>query len=288
MMHGIWWAALVVSLFGAVGAAVLWWSAGRRWIVLLPVLMALPLSPLVNFFVKRPLYLGLQSLTGVPLASISALPWWFLLLVHPIPPLTEEAVKLLPLAVPGIRALLVPGMRGGRGEAGGGRAATAGRSGLVHLALAIGLGFGLGEAWWIAWGVARAGLHAGLPVYYFGGFINERLVVMFCHGAMTAVALRGISRALRYAEASLHGRRVGAVAAVLGGYAGAVLLHALLNVGAVLYQIGKLGPMGANLTLVASALLLVLVLERIYREGLRGQRPREQVLWQGPGPRTEF
>lgn len=285
-MHGIWWAALVVSLFGAVGAAVLWWSAGRRWIVLLPVLVALPLSPLVNLFVKRPLYLGLQSLTGVPSAPISALPRWFLLLVHPVPPLTEEAVKLLPLAVPGIRALLVPGMRGGRGEAGGGRAATGGRSGLVHLALAIGLGFGLGEAWWIAWGVARAGLHAGLPVYYFGGFINERLLVMFCHGAMTAVALRGI--ALSHAQAGPHGRRVGALAAVLAGYAGAVLLHALLNVGAVLYQIGKLGPAGANLTLVASVLLLVVVLERIYREGLRGERPREQVLWQRAGPRTEF
>lgn len=283
MMHGIWWAALVVSVLGAVGAAVLWWSAGRRWIALLPVLVAFPLSPLVNFFLKRPLYLVLQGLTGVPLAPASALPWWFLLLVHPIPPLTEEAVKLLPLAVPRVRALIDPGMGGGRGEGGGG-ATAAGSGGLIHLALAIGVGFGLGEAWWIAWGVARAGLHAGLPVYYFGGFINERLLVMFCHGAMTAVALRGIARAARYVEAGRHGRRAGAVAAVLGGYAGAVLLHALLNVGAMLYQMGKLGATGASLTLVASTLLLVVVLERIYREGLGPDRPREEVLWR-PGSR---
>lgn len=238
LMPGIYGAAIIVTVFVLAGAAAVWWAGGRRSNALLPALLALPLSPLVNYFIKRPLLLGFSDLTGISLRLGPGTPWWFLLAIHWLAPLTEEAIKLTPLLVPAVRSQLAP------------------RGSLVRLALALGLGFGLGEAWWIAWGVAASGQYATVPFYQFTGFMNERLLTTFVHGAMTGVALRGFERSVR------HG-----LGAAVAGYAGAVLLHALANVGAALYQVGLIGPLVAYSLLVGTTVLLAWILGRIYREG---------------------
>lgn len=250
-MLGVYGAAIVVAVFGLAGAAALWWAGGRRWTSLLPVLIALPLSPAVNYLIKRPLLNWFSHLTGVSPRIAPDTPWWFLLAIHFLPPLTEEAAKLAPLFATTVRRQLGPG------------------GPLVRLALATGLGFGLGEAWWIAQGVAASGQYGGLPFYQFGGFINERLLVLFVHGALTAVALRGVARSARRGPGS-----------VASGYAQAALLHALVNVGAVLYKLGIIGPVASYFLLIAAAVFLGWVVERIYREGLRDAPRTADIVWQ--------
>ncbi len=202
----------------------------RRYLWLL--LPGLPLSALVNQVVKRPLIVAVGEGAGVPAGLGLETPLWFLLFLWLVPPVTEEAIKLAPLLVPWARRGLT------------------GRSGALWTGMALGIGFGLGEAAWIAYGIARSPAYAGYPWYAFTGYLSERLIVCFCHGVMTAVAVEGL-RAGRWRA--------------FGGYLAAVGLHALLNAGAMLGQLGVISMTWASLSLLAPVMLLAFLFERLRR-----------------------
>lgn len=164
-MPGIYVAAVVAALIAmsVIGALVLV-PAPRdaRRPLILAFLLQLPMSAGAYYLLRMPLDAGVQALG--PDESLHAL------LASLYAPVTEEPVKLLPLLIPAIWAV-----------------AKSGRP--VIAGLALGLGFGVGEIGFLAWLIAQNEQAAQLPFYVFTGFIGERVLVAFLHGAMTATAI---------------------------------------------------------------------------------------------------
>jgi DNA-directed RNA polymerase subunit RPC12/RpoP len=153
--------ALAVAIFGTL-IRKLRLPANPR-LFWLAFLIVLPLEPASFYFVRVPLDHWLTGLLGRDSATLHWLATFYA-------PLTEEPAKLVPLLIPAIR-----------------RDINAGN--FARYALAIGLGFAIGEMWFIAEIIARNPKFAGVPFYFFGGYLSERLMVCLFHSAFVAVAL---------------------------------------------------------------------------------------------------
>ncbi len=127
--------------------------------------------------------------------------------------------------------------------------------------LALGLGFGIGEAAYLAYGMALSPAYAGYAWYLFTGFMTERIFVSFGHGFMTSLAVQ---------ELHLGGRK-----AVLG-YLGAVGLHALLNLGAMLMGLKLLPASLSSLMTYAVLTLALLVFQKNLRAGRKTSHDPDQ------------
>jgi uncharacterized membrane protein YhfC len=180
--------------------------SNRRYYWLL--LVGLPSSFIVNHWVKIPLITALATWAGIPLKLSLEMPLWFIAAILLNAPIFEEAIKLLPIALPASRKLMndAPGS--------------------LWTGLALGMSFGLGEAAFIAYGVAQSPNYNTLPWYVFTGYAVERMAVTFGHGFLTAIAAYGFYKS---------GRNI------LIGYLSAVGLHALINLGPILLAL-KLTP----------------------------------------------
>jgi RsiW-degrading membrane proteinase PrsW (M82 family) len=174
-----------------------------RWLLILAFLSALPAQPVAFYFIRQPLHeLLTQWLpAGALLTAISLF----------YAPVIEEPAKWFSLVLPSLRRKLTP-------------------ENAVAIALTIGLGFGIGELWFIAERLSHSPLLASYPFYYFNGFLTERLMVCFLHGAFIALFFK------HYAE----GRAVWP-AALLG-----VALHFALNFPIYFSQINLFG-LGQNI-----------------------------------------
>jgi len=173
-------------------------NGAPRWLLILAFLSALPAQPVAFHFIRTPLHELLMQWLGAG-ATLTAISLFYA-------PLIEEPAKWFSLALPSLRRKLNP-------------------ENALAVAIAVGLGFGIGELWFIAERLARAPQFAGLPFYFFNGFLAERLMVCFLHGAMIALFFK------RYAE----GRPVWP-AALLG-----IALHFALNFPIYLSQINLFG-----------------------------------------------
>jgi RsiW-degrading membrane proteinase PrsW (M82 family) len=183
-----------------------------RWVLVLAFLSALPAQPVAFYFIRMPLHEQLMQWIGAT-SLLTAISLFYA-------PLIEEPAKWFSLVLPSLRKKLRP-------------------ENAVAIALAVGLGFGIGELWFIAERISRSPQFAVLPFYYFNGFLTERLMVCFLHGAMIALVFK------RFAE----GKSVWP-AALLG-----VALHFFLNFPIFLSQINLWG-LGAQ---IWGALLVIYV-----------------------------
>jgi hypothetical protein len=166
----------VIALYGTIIARM---SARTDWpVLLLAAVVALPLQPLAYYLVRLPLNGALTATLGAG-ALLTALTLLYA-------PLTEEPAKWLPLLVPPIRRRLRP-------------------DNAVAIALAVGLGFGIGEIWFLAVQVAVVPAYAGLPFYAFGGFLIERALVCFLHGAMISFAYHRLATGRSFLVGGLIG-----------------------------------------------------------------------------------
>lgn len=199
------------------------------------VIAGLPLSLLVNRLIKTPFLTGIASLTNLPLQLNTETQLWFIILIWLNAPIFEEAIKALPLLFPGRHIFLTDGTK----------ALLAG--------LALGLGFGIGEAAFIAYGVAQTPDFNSLPWYMFTGYAIERLIVTFAHGFMTSLTVLGFQQGRSRA---------------LSGYASAVGLHALINLGPILLAL-KLVSMPVSVMGSYAAILTAFI---IFQRNLRRQR----------------
>jgi uncharacterized membrane protein YhfC len=192
------------------------------------ILAGLPLSFIVNRFIKTPIVVSIASWTGVPLQLHPDTPLWFLGLIWLNAPIFEEAIKMLP-------AVLLPRRRF-LGEAP--QALSSG--------LALGMGFGLGEAAYLAYGIAQSPAYNQLPWYMFTGFASERLIVTFAHGLMTSIAVLGLHYSRRNA---------------LFGYMTAVGLHALINLGPILFALKLIPAIVASVETYLAILVAFIVFQ---------------------------
>ena len=227
----------IAAFITLVVSAALWLTvfrlmAGPRCRLAWLTALGLPLSAIVNLWVKRPLAVAVGGAAGIPAGQGLATPVWFLIFLFLLAPVFEEAIKLLPLAAVALRRRLAePGV-------------------VLWAGVYLGLGFGLGEVAYLAWGIARNPAYSAYPFWYFGGFFGERLTVVYLHAALTGLAASGWARG--------PGR-------VLATYGAAVGLHALANLGAMFYQLKLTSAALSQVTLVAALLGVTVVLERLRR-----------------------
>lgn len=196
------------------------------------ILAGLPLSLIVNRFIKTPLVASLAAWTGIPLKIGPELPFWFILLIWLNAPIFEEAIKLLPMVLPASRTFLENGSRA------------------LWAGFALGIGFGLGEAAYLAYGIAQSPIYSDLPWHVFTGFASERLFVTFGHAFLTSVAVLGFH----------DGRK-----RALCGYLTAVGLHALINLGPILLALKLISATVASAGSYISILAAFVILQKNLR-----------------------
>ena len=194
--------------------------------LLLGFLYAVPAQPVAFYYIRLPLHELLNGWIGAG-ALLTAITLFYA-------PLTEEPAKWLALGVPSLRKTLRP-------------------QNAVAIALAVGLGFGVGEIWFLAARLYPSPQIAALPFWAFTGFLGERLMVCFIHGALIALFFK------RYAE-----NRSILFPALLG-----IALHFALNFPIYLSSI-NLGGFGAEtwgiliaLYLAAMTLALLIFVNRL-------------------------
>ncbi len=194
----------------------MWRSSRTSIATLLPFLIQLPMSLLLNLTVKQWLS---STILGLALPLISSL---FLLLL--VAPFTEEAVKLLGL--PLLKHSPIPH----RDRAG--NPAKCGWRQIRTGGVLSGLGFGVGEIWAVAILVFVYTSQGGYPWFFYQGFIIERFLVVFIHGLMALVSYWGSCRWLPVT------------------YLAAVGLHTAVNAPVIPYQLGLIDYMPVLLYLV--------------------------------------
>jgi hypothetical protein len=245
-IHGIYIAAFIVTGISVVlWGGLVYWLSKRKWKYLALMLITLPFSIIVNLLMKKPVYDFLVSSVSVSSELSITTPWWLLLFVLFLSPITEEAVKLSPLLARQVRRMID-------------------RSSALWIGMALGIGFGVGEIWYLAWQFSMVPDFAGYPFYYFGGFITERLTVVFIHGVITAVAVTGFLKGIK---------------GLLMGYVGAVFLHALTNIGATLYQIKLWDATFASIYLFLPIIVAFFIFEHLRKKQLKDKKPEETVLY---------
>jgi RsiW-degrading membrane proteinase PrsW (M82 family) len=239
---------LVTLIFSLVSIVLVLWllrflvKVEYRRVHLLLFLVALPLSFLVNLLVKKPLLdVILKNSPGVPLAHLgfpALLATWLLA------PVTEELVKILPVAFPPIRKSLRAGPIA------------------VGIGLVLGLGFAVSECWYLARNVVDQNpFSADLPLRQYGWFMGERLLSLTFHCTATSFIVTALGL----------DRTRGALA-----YFAMVLFHAFTNTPVVLYRSGEISIETTRLLLgVVLVAVLVLFLFLMKRFGPRNGMPTD-------------
>lgn len=244
-VHGIYIAALLVTgLAIALGGGLLYWLSKRQWKILALMLITVAFSAIANLFIKQPILNWVTTSSEVSSQINSSWPLWLLLFVLFLSPIVEEAIKIVPIAEKHLRRMI-------------------NRSSALWIGMALGIGFGIGEIWYLAWQFSFVPQYAGYPFYYFTGFIGERLIIVFLHGVMTSIAVTGFLRGIK---------------GLAIGYIGAILLHTLTNVGALLYQIQVIDGNTTSILLLISVLTSFVIFEFLRRKTLKKEAPSETIL----------
>ncbi len=194
------------------------------------VIFTLPLSPLVNFAIKKNIGLVLFSIFNLT-EDLKSWPLWFIFIANLVSPLTEEAIKLLCILYTEVRHSLQN------------------KKDAFTYGLILGSTFGIGEAWFLAYvlNLTKPEI-TNSPFLVLMGFFGERLFATFGHAFMTAIVLTGFSvNPIKY-------------------YFLAVISHYFVNIGAALYQTKHLSLEIAYVMISLVFLLLIMYIWRIERQ----------------------
>jgi len=149
---------------GIIGTLLLWKTPRKDWNPLfIIILLELPMSLFAFYLIRLPL-------DKLLLQIFSPFTDRYRFLTTFYAPLTEEPIKLWVLLIPWLFHRINIKNR-------------------INIAVAIGVGFGIGELWMLAHQFSKVPSIAQLPWYSFGGYIQERFLVCFMHGAFTASAI---------------------------------------------------------------------------------------------------
>ncbi|MBN2247861.1 MAG: PrsW family intramembrane metalloprotease [Coriobacteriia bacterium] len=239
-------AVITVAFSAALWCGMLWLYSGRTMRFVRLVWLGLPLSAIVNLAVKGPLAKGVGELAGVEPGLGLETPVWFLVFLFLLAPVFEELIKAAPALLPAVRRHI-----GTPGDA-------------LWAGMALGMGFGLGEAIYLAWQVTVSGAYTEYPWYAFTGFFGERLLVVFMHGMMTGLLFLIAKRGYW-----------------VRGYLAAAGAHALLNSGAMLYQLELAPGWAASASLGVMLIGFAVLFERIRPKCGVMERPDDTVYFSG-------
>ncbi len=198
----------------------------------------LPLSGLINLSIKKSIGLTLCRLLNLN-EDITLWPLWFLFIANFISPLTEEAIKILPLIFSSVRNFLKDKKKA------------------LAFGQLFGFGFGIGEAWYLAilFTLQMPELAKG-DFWYLLGFFSERSMAIVSHGLLTTIVLIGFKETLpKY-------------------YLIAVLFHYLMNLGPALYQKRLISAVIAYIPLIITFLVLFIYVFKIEKQ-LRKEFPSQ-------------
>ncbi|PKO13867.1 MAG: hypothetical protein CVU39_16800 [Chloroflexi bacterium HGW-Chloroflexi-10] len=210
---------------------------GRRKKFFWLLLPALPLSLIVNLWVKAPLDLWVRTKFGITGGISNLQPGWYILFVLFLAPFTEELIKLVPIIIPSLRKWILKDA--------------------VWVGMFSGLGFGLGEAAYLAYGIANSPQFSRFAWYQFGGFMGERFVVFFIHAVLTAVLVTWIAK----------GRNN-----IFFGYLIAVMMHALVNSGVIIFRLGWAGEWLPSAALMICVIGAAFVFENLRKQWMQQNR----------------
>jgi uncharacterized membrane protein YhfC len=239
--------ALGVTTMLCIGALDHLTRTDRRYYWL--ILVSLPLSLVVNQFVKTPAIASLAAWTGVPLRLTLDVSLWFVIAIWLNAPIFEEAIKILPLILPVSRVFLRDPAHA------------------LWTGLALGMGFGIGEAAYLAYRIGQSLAYQPYPWHMFTGFAFERLIVTFAHGLLTALTVLGFH---------YGGRKA------LFGFLSAVGLHALINLGPILLALRLVPATVSSLATYTAILIAFLVFQQNERmaKKISGIVPREIIYFE--------
>jgi uncharacterized membrane protein YhfC len=198
------------------------------------ILAGLPLSFIVNRYLKTPIIVSIAARTGLPLQLHPDAPLWFIGLIWLNAPIFEEAIKLITVILVGRRFLHEAGQA-------------------LLTGFALGIGFGLGEAGYLTHGIAQSPTYNQLPRYMFTGFSSERLIVTFAHGLMTSIAVLGL----------YYGKRN-----IVLGCMTALGLHALINLGPILLALKHIPSTIASMESYLAILIAFIVFQKKKRKSV--------------------
>lgn len=215
----------------------------RHWY--LYFIITFPLSALVNLSIKKQIGSTLCSVFNLS-ETPKLWPLWFLAIANFIAPLTEEAIKLLPVIFSETRKSLQEK-----------------RPAFVY-GMLLGTGFGIGEVWYLAYALtlSKPELVSG-PFLNLIGFFSERITAVIIHGLLTTIVMLGFNRNF------------------LKSYFIAVGFHYLVNVGPALYQKGLVSLILATIPVLISVIFLfsyVFKIEQRIRKENTISKP-VKILW---------
>ena len=187
------------------------------------LVIGLPLSPLVNLCIKKPVF-GYLLATFNLQESPKKWPLWFGLIVLIIVGVTEELIKVLPLVFKRFNALVTD------------------KKNAFSIASFLGLGFGIGEIWYLAWSIhIKDPKIAALPFYMLSGFTSERALAVLSHIVFLMFPLFGL----------LEGTRGFTLGLSIG-----ILLHSVFDTIAMLYQMDIISVGIASILLIAESIIV--------------------------------
>lgn len=165
-MHQIYITAILTTILSLFGWGwLVFYKTKKEEIKLFFILfcLQLPISFLVLYFIRTPWTDFLVQELGKSSPYI---------LVEKLfeAPILEELAKLWPLLIPFFWRKIT-------------------KENALKVGLALGFGFGIGEIWTIAHMTAANSGFANYNWYEFTGFISERFIVSFLHGAITGLGL---------------------------------------------------------------------------------------------------
>jgi len=229
------------------------WIKGKEYLILC-LIFSLPLSPIVNIFIKRPIFYFLHSFfnISVEFKNWPLWPMWLIFIVSIIGPICEEAIKLFPVIIL-TKLFSVSGV------------------GVYLLGILSGVGFGISEAWYAGYSLFKSPKYSeyatglGNLLGLILGFAAERILAILAHWMLTAIVAYGIliKEPIKY-------------------FFVAVLLHFLINIPAVLYQKYKM-PLAGLATVVIFVVLFTsffLKIEQKVAHNYSCDRIKEDVLYE--------
>ena len=208
------------------------------------ILVSALLCPVVNLFVKKPIFINLEKLLNIP-TDPKNYPIYYILLTPFIVGITEEAIKIVPLLFPNFKSFLKH------------------KESALSIGFLLGLGFGIGEAWYLAYRLAPSTLQ--YPFILLSGFGSERLMVIATHLSLTAFLTYGISKKKGFLY-----------------YLIVVVLHGFGDIFASLYQSGFLPSLIAGYCNLALSCLYFGTLIRLIQQlrKINSKPPSGEILFQ--------